>query len=529
MAARTWLAVFLSILVWFVYMKWFAPPPPTRSEQPEVAKQESRPLGAPIPAKGSLFEKPLKTDSSYQAKNAKFEISFSDAGGRVSRVSLLGYRESIRKDSAHVRLVDPEQSTFSLAILFSDSDLSSFSDGEFVRRSEDKKVVFDRQSSGIEVIKEYSWSEDSYLVNTHLKIVFPQSNRRDWGHLVVPLGATSLHSNVDDPLKSWELVSFQNEKLTRNQPDGLKATEVLQGNTSWLAFGNRYFSSVLINASQINPDIVLFKEPSFMGGALRYPLQLKEGQNELELNLNFYLGAKNYSDLAKVPGLKQLIDYGMFSFFAFPLLELLKFFFQYVHNYGIAIILLTILVRILFYPLALKSYKSMKSMQKLQPQILALKEKYKDDRERFNREQLALFKAHKVNPAGGCLPMLVQLPVFIALYAVLGNSIELYHAPFFGWIRDLSSKDPYYVYPVLMGISMLIQQKMTPTVGMDPTQVKMMYLMPVVFTFIMLNLPSGLTVYIFISTLLGILQQYAMTKDVREQTAVVTQGAPEKG
>jgi YidC/Oxa1 family membrane protein insertase len=157
-------------------------------------------------------------------------------------------------------------------------------------------------------------------------------------------------------------------------------------------------------------------------------------------------------------------------------------------------------------------------MQKLQPQIAAIKEKYKDDVQRFNQEQMALFKTHNVNPLGGCLPMLVQMPVFFALYAVLGNSIELFHAPFFGWVHDLSAKDPLYIFPVLMGISMFIQQKMTPAAGMDPTQAKMMLLMPVVFSFIMISLPSGLTIYIFLSTLMGILQQVSMNRE-RKSTA----------
>ena len=128
-------------------------------------------------------------------------------------------------------------------------------------------------------------------------------------------------------------------------------------------------------------------------------------------------------------------------------------------------------------------------------------------------EQMALFRTHKVNPAGGCLPMLVQLPVFIALYAVLGNSIELFHAPFFGWVQDLSSKDPFYIYPILMGLSMLAQQKMTPAAGMDATQQKVMLLMPVIFTFIMLNLPAGLRMYIFLSTILGVLQQMLINRE----------------
>ena len=159
----------------------------------------------------------------------------------------------------------------------------------------------------------------------------------------------------------------------------------------------------------------------------------------------------------------------------------------------------------------------MKAMQKLQPQITALKEKYKDDLQRFNQEQMALFKTHKVNPMGGCFPMLLQLPVFIALYAVLGYSIELFHAPFFGWIQDLSAKDPWYILPVLMGASMFGQQKMTTTAMMDPVQQKMMYFMPVIMTVFMVKLPSGLTLYIFLSTLLGIIQQLVVNREGKQE------------
>jgi YidC/Oxa1 family membrane protein insertase len=165
----------------------------------------------------------------------------------------------------------------------------------------------------------------------------------------------------------------------------------------------------------------------------------------------------------------------------------------------------------------------MKAMQRLQPQIAALKEKYKDEPAKMQQEQMTLFKTHKVNPMGGCLPMLVQLPVFIALYAVLGNSIELFQAPFFGWIQDLSTKDPYYIYPVLMGVSMFVQQKLTPAVGMDPAQQKVMMFMPVLFSGMMINLPSGLTMYIFVSTLLGIFQQVMMKdKNAASSPAQIT-------
>ncbi|MFM8313620.1 MAG: membrane protein insertase YidC, partial [Deltaproteobacteria bacterium] len=306
---------------------------------------------------------------------------------------------------------------------------------------------------------------------------------------------------------------YQNDEIKRLTLEKLrKENEVVnQGHTEWLGFGNRYFSSVVVTQdSPINPDVVYKKTENFNGAYLRYPLVLKDGQKELNFSLKFYVGPKDFNELSKVPGLKQLIDFGTFKVFAYPLLSILRFFYKFINNYGVAIILLTLLVRALFYPLSQKSMKSMKEMQKLQPKIAVLKEKYKDDQKKLNEEQMALFKAHKVNPAGGCLPMLVQLPVFIALYAVLGNSIELFHAPFFGWIHDLSSRDPFYIYPILMGLAMLLQQKMTPSSGMDPVQQKMMYFMPVIFTFMMINLPSGLTLYIFVSTLLGVAQQLSL-------------------
>jgi YidC/Oxa1 family membrane protein insertase len=341
---------------------------------------------------------------------------------------------------------------------------------------------------------------------------------------MIPVGSKEAITDTQHPLKNWEVVRYQNESLKRTPIAKIEdAEKVEQGNTAWVAFGNKYFAMAAANGGgEINPDIILTKQKDFVGAYLRYPLVLKEGQKEVTIPVRYYLGAKDYHELegARMLG---LIDYGTFAKLAYPLLWLLRAFYGVVHNYGVAIILLTVLVRLLFYPLTLKSQKSMKAMQRLQPQIASLKEKYKDEPAKMQQEQMALFKTHKVNPMGGCLPMLVQLPVFIALYAVLGNSIELFQAPFFGWIQDLSTKDPYYIYPVLMGVSMFVQQKLTPAVGMDPAQQKVMMFMPVLFSGMMINLPSGLTMYIFVSTLLGIFQQVMMKdKNAASSPAQIT-------
>ena len=173
-------------------------------------------------------------------------------------------------------------------------------------------------------------------------------------------------------------------------------------------------------------------------------------------------------------------------------------------------------IKILFYPLTYKSYKSMKEMQKLQPKMAELKEKYKNDRDAMNKAVMELYQTHKVNPLGGCLPMLVQMPIFIALYRALMSSIELRHAPFMLWIHDLSARDPYYVTPIVMGATMFVQQRMTPSAGMDPAQAKMMMMLPVIFTVMFINMPAGLVLYWLVNNILTIAQQAYINKLLKE-------------
>jgi YidC/Oxa1 family membrane protein insertase len=243
-----------------------------------------------------------------------------------------------------------------------------------------------------------------------------------------------------------------------------------------------------------------------------------------------FVGPKEY-ELLKALGLEGTLDFGGFplprswgglpmEWIGVPILLLMKWVYGYVGNYGIAIILLTIVSKVLFYPLTVKSMRSMKAMQALQPQVNALRTKYKSDPQRAQREMMELYRKHKVNPMGGCLPMVAQVPVFYALYLALSVSVELQNAGFlcfgrvFGvdiWICDLAAHDPTYVLPILMGVTMFVQQKMTPTMG-DPRQAKMMLVMPFVFTFMFLNLPSGLVLYWTVSNILQIAQQRYMDR-----------------
>lgn len=222
---------------------------------------------------------------------------------------------------------------------------------------------------------------------------------------------------------------------------------------------------------------------------------------------------KDYDHLANLGDQLHLaVDYGIWSVIAVPILRGLQFFYKFIPNYGIAIILLTIVIRLLTFPLQYKSFKSMKKMQEIQPELTKLREKYKSEPQKLQKETMELFKKGGANPLGGCLPLLLQMPIFFAFYKVLFNSVELMGAPFFGWIMDLSHKDPFYVLPVLMAGSMFLQQKLTPSPSVDPTQQKIMLFMPLVFGLIMKDLPAGLTLYIFVSTILGIAQQVFVMK-----------------
>jgi YidC/Oxa1 family membrane protein insertase len=247
------------------------------------------------------------------------------------------------------------------------------------------------------------------------------------------------------------------------------------------------------------------------------------------VSYQIYFGPKSLKVLSGMDNhLDAAIDFGWFDFIAKPSLWVMNFLYGYIPNYGIAIIVLTILIKILLFPLSHKSYKSMNEMKKLQPLMSEIREKYKDDKKKMNEEMMTLYRTYKINPMGGCFPMLIQIPVFIALYRMLYEAIELRHAPFFGWINDLSSPDrlhlfdisyvpfmqPPYGIPVLtivMGATMFLQQKMSPPPG-DPAQAKMMMLLPLVFTVIFINFPAGLVIYWLTNNILSIAQQYYISK-----------------
>ena len=230
------------------------------------------------------------------------------------------------------------------------------------------------------------------------------------------------------------------------------------------------------------------------------------------VSTRLYAGPQNQKTLAAVaPGLDLTVDYGWLTVIAAPLFWLLTAIHSWVGNWGVAIILLTVIIKLVFYPLSAASYKSMAKMRVLAPKLQQLKETYGDDRQRMQQAMMELYKTEKINPLGGCLPIIVQIPVFISLYWVLLASVELRNAPFILWIHDLSSRDPYYVLPVLMGLSMIVQSWLSPTPP-DPVQAKIMKIMPVVFSVFFFFFPAGLVLYWLVNNILSIIQQWHITR-----------------
>jgi YidC/Oxa1 family membrane protein insertase len=253
--------------------------------------------------------------------------------------------------------------------------------------------------------------------------------------------------------------------------------------------------------------------------------------------LQLYAGPKEHDTLRSLNvGLEDMIDFGFFIFgswtvvksVAKPIFYVLRFIHDYAYNYGVTIILLTVGIKLLFAPLQYKSYKSMKMMRVIQPKIKEVQEKYKGDRDRLNKELMKLYKDQKVNPLGGFLPMLLQMPVFVALFNVLYTTIDLRQAPFMLWITDLSVQDPFYVLPIIMGATMFIQQKITPTT-MDPTQAKIMLVLPVGMTFLFVNFPAGLVLYWVTNNTLTIAQQLITDRFMFRNKALVSAGAEQSG
>jgi len=369
--------------------------------------------------------------------------------------------------------------------------------------------------NGRKVTKTLRFHNDSYRVDLDVQI--KGGTGEDALSLGTNFGAQDWTQQYGGSIGAVSLI--ENEVVRDTLEVG--QTQTYQGEAAWLAIQDKYFIGALIpaQAKRVGPVSVRQSGLNEVTVQVRLP---KEGAS-----FSLYAGPKAYDRLnALNVQLEETIDFGWFIFgsllpvrlVAKPLFYILNFIYQFSYNYGVAIILLTVLVKLLFFPLTRKSAISMKAMANLQPKVNAIREKWAKDKEKMNRELMELYRTEKINPMGGCLPVLLQIPVFVALFNVLYVTIELRNAPFILWIQDLSDKDPYYVLPIIMGVSMFFQQLTQPST-MDPMQAKIMLLLPVVYTFFSINFPSGLVLYWVVNNCLTVGQQYLINKQTAPATA----------
>ena len=403
--------------------------------------------------------------------------------------------------------------------LFS-SEKTAYSLGE----GENQLVVdLHLQQGEVKITKRFTFTRGDYLINVEYLIDNQSANtwsaqlygqiKRDSQNFVK---VSALEMNpylgaaITTPEENYKKMTF--EKIAEGE---FKTVE--QG--GWVAMVQHYFISAWIPDANSDNTYHLRK----LGTNDLYLLGFTGKVNEVApgtqgtISASFYAGPKDTERLEQIsPYLDLTVDYGWLWWVSKPLFWVLKFIHNIVGNWGLAIIGLTLFVKLVFFKLSATSYKSMAKMRKLAPKMAELKERLGDDRQKFSQEMMKMYKTEKVNPFGGCLPLLIQMPVFLALYYVLMESVELRHSPFFGWITDLSVKDPYFVLPIIYGVTMYFMQKLNPQ-PTDPMQARIMQMLPLVFTFMFLWFPAGLVLYWVTNNTLSILQQYIITKQIEAE------------
>jgi YidC/Oxa1 family membrane protein insertase len=506
-------------------------------QQPKTSVQKVQPQPTPAEiAQPAQFVEPASLPSQegkdIVVNTNAFTAVITETGGGVKSYKLNHFNETSDADSERKDLVTTESFTelplyFSWGVDPSRAQIPLFaSDKETltVEAGEGQTLTMTAKlSSGLQVTRRLVFDPDSYLFKMSIDIYnFSETALQGSPYMSItsfPYGSAAMRYLFNGP------AALIDGKLEEVKPGDLEeASKTLKGNITWAAYEGTYFMTGVIPEQNEGISLKLSAEGEKVRTLLIGVEDVIPANGHLQYNYQVYFGPKKMETLKEAGhDLERIVNFGWFDKLAKPALFLLNFFYGYVGNYGIAIILVTILIKLLFWPIAQKGLKSMKNMQKIQPKMAKLKEKYKDDKTRLNEEMMILYKTYKVNPVGGCLPMVMQIPVFFALYKVLLQAIELRHAPFMLWITDLSAPDrlfigidlPYLgglpVLTLLMGASMFLQQRMTPAPA-DPTQAKIMMFLPVIFTFMFLNFASGLVLYWFVNNLLSVAQQYLINK-----------------
>ena len=550
--SRLLLAIVISLLIFLAWQFFFAPTPPQQPaqkadtpaetpQQPDQAKEQVKPY-TPESKPADLAARPAGKPAeaavgrTITVETPLYEAKISESGGVIYSFLLKNYRERVQEDSELKQVLINESALGIGHLGYIGKSVAGLESAVFSSDVVDDRVtVYDasqsltftwRSPEGMVFEKTFIFNLDSYVIDLQVTVK-NGSGRSIQDRLFVSING---RAPTDKRMYTFEGPSaLINDELKQVKIKKIKDQNTFDGKIKWLAIQSRYFMSGLIPVQVEEARLHLALESDrYVAAQYQQPEKSIPPGNQYDYKYQLYIGPKRISYLRMVGNdLERLIDFGWFDFLARPFLWLLNLFYSFIPNYGVAIIILTILVKIVLWPLGQKSYKSMSEMKKLQPLMKEIREKYKDDKQRINQEVMGLYKTYKINPLGGCLPMVVQLPVFFALYRMLYQAIELRHAPFLLWINDLSAPDrlfnfgfsipfmePPYGIPVLtviMGASMLLQQKMSPPMG-DATQAKMMMFMPIIFTVIFINFSSGLVLYWLVNNILSIAQQYYTQK-----------------
>ncbi|KGY07878.1 membrane protein insertase YidC [Vibrio sp. MarTm2] len=530
---RNILLIALALVSFLLFQQWQVAKNPT--PQPVEQAQSSSTLPAPSfadeldPAPGQQASAKTIT-----VTTDALTLSIDTVGGDVIHADLNQYSAEMDSADAFVLLknepghqfiaqsglVGPQgidlSSTNRPAYAVS-ADSFTLADGQ-----DELRVPMTYAANGLEYTKTFILKRGSYAIDVEYNVVNNSGNNATFGmyaHLrqnlldaggsiTMPTYRGGAYSTEDTRYKKYSFEDMQDRNLSLNLPDG-------QG---WAAMIQHYFASAWIPRNEPGTNLYTRVIGNLGDIGVRMPNKTIATGDSAQMTATLWVGPKLQDQMAEVaPNLDLVVDYGWLWFIAKPLHSLLSFIQSFVGNWGVAIICLTFIVRGAMYPLTKAQYTSMAKMRMLQPKLQAMRERIGDDRQRMSQEMMELYKKEKVNPLGGCLPLILQMPIFIALYWALMESVELRHSPFFGWIHDLSAQDPYYILPLLMGASMFLIQKMSPTTVTDPMQQKIMTFMPVMFTFFFLFFPSGLVLYWLVSNIVTLIQQTLIYKALEKK------------
>ncbi|NOY64357.1 MAG: membrane protein insertase YidC [Nitrospirae bacterium] len=512
------LALALSLVVLLVYQVFFTPPPPKKLPHAQKSAQQS------VKSTNALQKKSLSATSSkiskeglsptkaVNEKKITIETPYYQAVLSTRGATIIGWKLKKYFDDKGQEIVLEKGSPKVPALAIGIDDNFSFGMVNFEVSPDTKKITLTNSgdsasiqftySDGQRLIKRtYTFYGNDYKVDVVEEVTGVPNYWLTLGTGFGISGTGGYRGHVGP-------VILKEADRKEIKPHKVKEPLVFNKDLKWIAQEDKYFFASIVPREKATAKVWRTRS-----GVVLTAINLPSGKNSYIL----YAGPKEHDRLKKLGvGLEHIVDFGFFSILARPLFWILKKLYALTGNYGWAIILLTIILRVPFIPLINKGQASMKKLQAIQPKMNEIRQKYKKDPQKMQKEMMELYKKHRVNPMGGCLPMLIQIPFFFALYKVLLVAIELRGAPFMLWIQDLSKKDPYYVLPIIMGITMYIQQKMTPTTA-DTQQQKIMQYLPVIFTFLFLSFPSGLVLYWLVTNILSIIQQYFVNRKLATQ------------